>query len=202
MPKSLISDEWDNFVKEHGTGLHHWTLQKTMKSKPYNRFKYYQNNPFLIRNFGCEKCALKEHCPIDEKDRKTGICRPRAQMFGAYLREGHGETIPLMKDHLSKLMMERDLEEARWRAKGLPPTNQWLVLNSQLTKLMEKIHQCEKGIKVEHQDTILDDMRATLMIDTPDKRIIVQQKEQKGDKDESDSGESDRRAEAEIRTEV
>jgi len=159
-----------DFVNENKSGLKPNQLKKKLRAKHGLR-----ENPFLVRNYA-HACPLGPNCPDCSSGKK--ICITRAEVYADYIRNGHGDTIPLMKDFLAKLMMEKDAEEVRWRKRGLPPTKEWLKLNEQSGKMMEIVHRAEKGIKIQSDEpSFLEQMQKTILIDTPEGRMLIQRKE-------------------------
>ena len=113
-----------------------------------------KSSKFLLHNYGCLKCPLREHCP-DFKPNKNRICDKRAQMFLFYFKHGKGEVTPLLQDQINKLDVLNHIEYEKSIIQG-KPTEGLYRLNQLLIRARELMLKATVGIKINHEVSWVD----------------------------------------------
>lgn len=136
-------------IEPYKTNIHQTTLKRKVKGNTKTGI----GNLFLIDHYGCEKCQLSKYC----KQKRPGeICYPRSQLFVTYFKQRRGEMIPLMKEQLAKLEIEREMEHAKGIVRG-EMTPEWFKINQLCIELTGMIYKVEEGIKmnISHEHSYL-----------------------------------------------
>ena len=144
--------------------------------KAYKNAKHglWCNSPFLRKSYGCERCAVKEHC--EDYPHANGICIRRGKMYIEYFKAGKGDVVPLMIDQLAKVSTEMDIEHEKGIGLG-KMTEEYFRLNYLSMQLKERINKATEGIKMKVEHTYFDEMRTIIT----EKVVEVKDESQPGD---------------------
>ena len=86
-------------------------LSKDTLKRRFSSAIHGTRSQFLIKSYGCERCAIKDNC--ESYPHANGMCMRRGKMYVEYFKAGKSDLVPLMIDQLAKVSTEMDIEHEK-----------------------------------------------------------------------------------------